>query len=566
MPVKSHSNTKKKKSLTNTQKKKSGSNKSGTAKRSKNMSRKGGAKTKDTSAKKQKTAAKKKTTAKKSPSPESSGDDEDNYFYQIFTEDGRVKRHNVEVDTFATLPTPKYTAESKKEKDIEMYEKAINRFYNERADVHALKAKPTDTKKQREKKKQKFATFPKLIEDSIFNKIEKEMQPELDKWDEQKAIRDEQFGELTDKIAEASRRAGRIDYDMEQAIDDEFDWVNREWKPEEYPHKDFRLDEIENREARVRAAYHDDGPVAQGDEYNPRTNIESVGDTRIGNLSNYIQTKWMGWEDAKLKPGRKMTDMMVEDFSIPGVVADLDHEENVWEWETNNMEIYDIQRWNAVWEKANNEEYNGSAEEEQDIKDQMNKTNKDRATVVSELNKNIKTEAKIRADDEEKEKRKIAADAARIRKDEEAANKPSKKQLMRQRMKAAAQKESATHMPPPAPAQKMRATPMPPPAPAQKETASAIKRISWAEASTQLGKANFEMIFWDDYPNRMGLQNTDNGDTWLINEESKIHRDDADNAIKDYPERYEEIMWTYKEYTGPYLKNKETNRLSRIFG
>ena len=81
MPVKSHSNTKKKKSLTNTQKKKSGSNKSGTAKRSKNMSRKGGAKTKGT-------AAKKKTTAKKSPSPspESSGDDEDNYFHQIITE------------------------------------------------------------------------------------------------------------------------------------------------------------------------------------------------------------------------------------------------------------------------------------------------------------------------------------------------------------------------------------------------------------------------------------------------------------------------------------------------
>ena len=154
-----------------------------------------------------------------------------------------------------------------------MYEKAINMFYNERADVQALKAKPTDTKKQREKKKQKFATFPKLIEDSIFNKIEKEMQPELDKWDEQKAIRDEQFGELTDKIVQASSRAGRIDPDMEQAIDDEFDWVNREWKPEEYPHKDFRLDEIENRTARARAAYHDDGPVAQWDEYNPRSNI-----------------------------------------------------------------------------------------------------------------------------------------------------------------------------------------------------------------------------------------------------------------------------------------------------
>ena len=215
MPVKSHSNTKKKKSLTNTQKKKSGSNKSGTAKRSKNMSRKGGAKTKDTS-------------AKKSPSSESSGDDEDNYFHQIFTEYGRVKRHNVEVDTFATLPTPKYTAESKKETDIDMYEKAINRFYNERADVQALKAKPTDTKIQREKKKHKFATFPKLIEDSIFNKIYKQMQPELDEWDKQKAKRDEQFGELTAKIIQASRYAGKIDYDTEQAVNAEFDWVNRE--------------------------------------------------------------------------------------------------------------------------------------------------------------------------------------------------------------------------------------------------------------------------------------------------------------------------------------------------
>jgi hypothetical protein len=132
--------------------------------------------------------------------------------------------------------------------------------------------------------------------------------------------------------------------------------------------------------------------------------------------------------------------------------------------------------------------------------------------------------------------------------------------------------ESATPMlppvPPPAPAQKVSATPMlPPPAPAQKETASAIKRISWADASKLLGKDNFEMIFWENYPNRMGLQNTVNGDTWLINEESKIHRRDADNAIKEHPERYEEIMWTYKEYTGPYLKNKDIkNRLSRIFG
>lgn len=559
MPVKSHSNTKKKKSLTNTQKKKSGSNKSGTAKRSKNMSRKGGAKTKGT-------AAKKKTTAKKSPSPESSGDDEDNYFHQIFTEDGRVKRHNVEVDTFATLPTPKYTAESKKETDIDMYEKAINRFYNERADVQALKAKPTDTKIQREKKKQKFATFPKLIEDSIFNKINKEMQPELDEWDKQKAKRDEQFGELTGKINQASRHAGKIDYDMQQDVIAEFDWVNREWKPEQYPHKDFGLDDIKDPQARARAAYHDDGPVAEGDEHNPRTDIENVRDTRIGNLSKYIQTKWMGWEDAKPKPGRKMTDMMVEDFSIPGVVTDLDHEENVWEWETNNMEVYYIKAWHEAWERSNNEEYNGSAEEEQDIKDQMKKTNKDRATVVAELNKNIKTEAKIRADAEEKEKREIAAAAARIRKDEEAANKPSRKQLMRQRMKAAAQKMRATPMPPPAPAQKVSATPMlpQPPAPAQKETASAIKRISWADASILLGEDNFEMIFWDDYPNRMGLQNTDNRDTWLINEENTISEVDAANAIKEYPERYEEITWTYKEYTGPYLKNKQTNRLSRI--
>ena len=144
----------------------------------------------------------------------------------------------------------------------------------------------------------------------------------------------------------------------------------------------------------------------------------------------------------------------------------------------------------------------------------MKKTNKNRTTVVAELNTNIAAEEKLRADAEEKEKREIAAAAARIIKDEEAANKLSRRDLIRKRMKVAAQK--------------MRATPMPPPAPAQKETASAIKRISWADASILLGEDNFEMIFWDDYPNRMGLQNTDNRDTWLINEENTIHRDDAD--------------------------------------
>jgi len=130
-------------------------------------------------------------------------------------------------------------------------------------------------------------------------------------------------------------------------------------------------------------------------------------------------------------------------------------------------------------------------------------------------------------------------------------------------------KSMPADMPAAPPAQKVSATPMlppvPPPAPAQKETASAIKRISWADASKLLGEDNFEMIFWENYPNRMGLQNTHDGDTWLINEESTIHSEDAANAIKEHPKTFEKITWTYKEYTGPYLKNKKINRLSRIF-
>jgi hypothetical protein len=611
MPVKSHSNTKKKKSLTNTQKKKSGSNKSGTAKRSKNRSRKGGTKRKT----EQLTEKRKKTTSKKSPSPspESSGDDEDNYYHQIFTEDGRVKRHNVEVDTFTTLPTPKYTAESKEKEDIAMYNNDLNIFYNEDEDVQALKAKPTDTKKQREKKKDKFATFPKLIEDSIFDKINKEMQPELDAWDEQNAKRDAEFGELIDRISEASRYAGRIDYDMEQTVNEEFDWVNREWKPEKYPDKVFGLDD-KDPDARVRAAYHDDGPVAEGDEHNPRTDIENVLDTRIEKLSKYIQTKWNEeWEDAKPDSGKKMTDMLVEKYSIPGVVAALDHEDNVWEWDTNNMEIYDIQRWNAKWEKANNKEYKGSAEEETYIKKEMKKTNKNRTTVVAELNKNIAAEEKIRADAEEKDKRKFAAAANKKKKDEEAATRPSRKEIIRNRMKAqfatepaarskklrisnTAENESATPIPPVPPAQKkISATPMPPAAgdgptpmtttePSPISSTDAYKLANENEHITiHQSKSNPEMSYM--------FNNETNVSTWIVGEgpsglyqstqtpgqhysinkqgtsewlgTNEFSRVDADNTVENNPGRFE--IRNHPEGGFDYLINKETGAVAKIF-
>ena len=611
MPVKSHSNTKKKKSLTNTQKKKSGSNKSGTAKRSKNRSRKGGTKRKTTEQMTEKT---KKTTSKKSPSPSpESSDDDDNYYHQIFTEDGRVKRHNVEVDTFTTLPTPKYTAESKEKEDIAMYNIDLNAFYNEDEDVQSLKAKPTDTKIQREKKKHKFATFPKLIEDSIIDKIYKQMQPELDEWDKQKAKRDEQFGELTDKIHQASRYAGRIGYETQQAVNAEYDWVNREWKPEEYPDKVFGLDDIKDPDARARAAYHDDGPVAKGYEHNPRTDIENVRDNRIGNLSKYIQTKWDAeWEHAKPKPGRKMTDMLVEDYSIPGVVAELDHEENVWEWDTNNMEIYDIQRWNAAWEQANNAEYKESDEFEENIKKEMKKTNKNRTTVVAELNRNIAAEEKIRADAEEKEKIKIAAAADKKQKDEAAANIPSRKELMRKRMNAKiaaeeatrpkklrirnrAQKISATPMPPVPPAQKISATPMPPAAgdgptpmtttePSPISSTDAYKLANENEHITiHQSKSNPEMSYM--------LNNETNVSTWIVGEgpsglyqstqtpgksysinkqgtsvwlgTNEFSRVDAENAVNTNPSKFE--IRNHPEGGFDYLINKETGAVVKIF-
>ena len=95
----------------------------------------------------------------------------------------------------------------------------------------------------------------------------------------------------------------------------------------------------------------------------------------------------------------------------------------------------------------------------------MKKTNKNRTTVVAELNKNIAADEKIRADAEEKEKRKLADDADKKQKDEAAANRPSRKELMRKRMNTKIAAEEATR-----PnklrisntAQKISATPMPP--------------------------------------------------------------------------------------------------------
>lgn len=598
----------------NTQKRKSHS-KSSTAKRYKKMTRKvvkkrGGAKTK---------SPKKSRSTKKSPSPSSeSSVDEDN---GIFEEDGRVKRHDEEVKKFVTLPTPEYTAESKKKKDIDMYEKAIKRFYNERADVQALKAKPTDTREQREKKKQKFATFPKLIEESIFEEIEKQMQPELDKWDKQNKIREKQFGELIKKINKVFLLADKYEWAQRDEIEREYHWVYREWKPEDYPDKAYRLDEIEDRQARAYASFNEDGPVAQGDEHNPRTDIEAVLDTRIGNLSRYIETKWHGWEDAKPKSGRKMTDMLVEDFSIPGVVAELDNEEDVWEWHTNNMEIYDIQKWNASWEKANNDEYKESDEFQVDIKKEMKKTNKDRTTVIAELNQNIEKEKKLIRDAEEKEKREIAAAAEKRKRDDEAEeSKHNKKQKLRERARMKKAMAEAALRPKP-PAQKIRATPMPPaagdgptpiasmdtaPEPPAKKSATPMppaagdgpttstETISFKDADS-LARENSDIKISESktHPGNYYMVNTENTEqivfTWIIpieifkNKEDKLYyfdyngnpryidnfaRIDAERAVNaktGQPERFEIRTYSTRQIKFDYLINKQTGAISKIF-
>jgi hypothetical protein len=291
----------------------------------------------------------------------------------------------------------------------------------------------------------------------------------------------------------------------------------------------------------------------------------------------------------------------------------LDHEENVWEWDTNNMEIYDIQRWNAAWEQANNKEYKESDEFEENIKKEMKKTNKNRTTVVAELNTNNAVEEKKRADAEEKEKRKFAAAADKKKKDEEAANRPSKTELIRKRMNAklatkpaarskklrisnTAENESATPIPPVPPAQKkISATPMPPAAgdgptpmtttePSPISSTDAYKLANENEHITiHQSKSNPEMSYM--------FNNETNVSTWIVGEgpsglyqstqtpgqhysinkqgtsewlgTNEFSRVDADNTVENNPGRFE--IRNHPEGGFDYLINKETGAVAKIF-
>ena len=500
------------------------------------------------------------------------------------------------------LPLPIHHAEQGKE-DIEYFENIIEEFYNKRKDIQDLKAKPTDTREQREDKKTTFADFPSSIEDHIFEEKKKQMQPELDNYDKKKIKRDKAFEKIIAKLG----REQDNDPDIYMYYHNKINEAHNLWKPEEDSSNVV------------------DGYPVWAPEHNPRSDIEEEHDMRLGALRNYIGIKWdvsreysdtnRGWRTAvdeyNPESGRKLTDILVEDFSIPGVVADSYGECD--NYGDTTADTDNIDDWNNAWRKANIAEYRGSAEEEKDIKDQMKKTKKDRTSVVAEFNKTIEAEEKIRADAEEKEKRKCAAAADKIKKDEEAANRPSRKEVIRQRMKAkfadevakrnaakpkklriqpSAEKVSASVMQSlpsttPAPAQKVSASVMqslpittPAPAPAAKVSASVMPpqppaTISRAEAE-ELAKTHDLITIntsskppgHESHGHKYMHDGTTGEATWIVDEhaihrtevEHEIHRTDAVSAVQNNPA----IFSISTEGETSYITNTETGVRARI--
>ena len=432
MPFKSLTKTLKKKSLKNTQKKKSG-----TAKRSKNRSRKGGAKT------------------KKTPSPESSGEDTDNY---EIPED---------------LPSPKeYTEELMKE-DEKYVRRVLNTFYNKNkphAAINKLKGMKTDTREDRLKKKKSLAkapslipVLPKAVEDTIFREINKRIQVELDNYAAKKEKRDKKFEKIINKLEDKKFYAD--DYDYGYYID-KINEMDKLWKPENH----YELDYLET------AIYGED----------PFLKFKEAKEHRIRYVEEYIRDSWnKGWrkavEEKEKNPdsGRKLTDILIEDWLVPrcvDVYYGATYDEGYGDYETSE-ETYMIQDWNDAWIEANNDEYQKSDEYQEDIEKQMKKTNKDRANVIAELNKKNEEEQQLLRDAEEKEKREIAAaEAMRKRETEVEDRKKQSKDALRKRSRAKKAAEEAlrtktltekrkaetTEMLPQPPAKKISATPMPP--------------------------------------------------------------------------------------------------------
>jgi hypothetical protein len=418
MPFKSSTKTLKKKSLKNTQKKKSG-----TAKRSKNRSCKGGAKT--------------KINLSPSPSPESSGEDIDNY---KIPED---------------LPSPKeYTEELKKEDD-KYVRRVMKSFYNKdkpHAAIKKLKGMKTDTREDRLKKKKSLAkapslipVLPKAVEDTIFREINKRIQFELDNYAAEKEKRDKKFEKLINKLEDKKFNA---DHDYGYYVD-KINEMDKLWKPEN--HYDFN----------------DLGTAIDGED--PFLRFKEAKEHRIRYVEECIREIWNdGWrksvKDYKPDSGRKLTDILIEDWLVPrcvDVYYGATYDEGYGDFSYSD-EMYMIQDWNDAWIEANNDEYQKSDEYQEDIEKQMKKTNKDRANIIAELNNKNEEEQKFIRDAEEKEKREIAAAAEKRTRDAEAdESKQNKKQKLRERVRRKKAMEEAALRPKP-PAQKISATTMPP--------------------------------------------------------------------------------------------------------
>ena len=503
MPVKSHSNTKKKKYGSTKL------SKSSTAKRSKNTSRKAG--------KKRGGGPK---TIRKTTNKDKMPDD---------------------------LPLPnEYTAEQRNE-DTKYFEKTVAEFYNSDEDVKNAKAMPTDTRQQREYKKKTFADFPSSIEDYIFEQINEEMKPELENYDKKKIKRDNAFAKIIAKLGDDQDN----DPEYYMQTHDKIVEAHNLWKPE----KDSSVTD-------------DDGYPVWAPEHNPRSYIEEAHYTRMGALNDYIISKWNeGWRKAvdehTTESGRKLTDVLIEDFSIPHVVAVLNHKTDTWDMLTS--ETYYIEEWDNAWNNANIAEYRGSAEFEKNINDKMNQTKKNRTTVVAELNKNIKTEEKIRADAEKEENRKAKATEATANEkytDDNAKSKRmrifrariSQKRAAELNLKPAPTSASA-HAPAPTP------TPAPTPAPAPTPTptpAPAAETISRAAADDLAIKhSNITIYKSRTHPNYYIYDSITGVSTWI---KDTISRDDANNFVRDEPENF----LIYKVGDTSYFLNKRINARATI--
>tara|TARA_B100000902_G_scaffold367935_1_gene390937 strand:+ start:313 stop:1998 length:1686 start_codon:yes stop_codon:yes gene_type:complete len=560
MPFKSSTKTLKKKSLKNTQKKKSG-----TAKRSKNKSRKGGAKTKKTP----------------SPSPESSGEDIDNY------------------EIPKDLLPEEYTEELQKE-DEKYVREVLDNFYENDEVIKELKGMKTDTRAQRLKKKiflvkkepSLIPVLPEKVEDTIFKEIN-ERQDKLDNYAAKKEIRDKEFEKLISILED--ERENRKEYGKDKKGRDVKFYTNKIqemeelWKPEEH----FEFNAIET-------AIFGEDPVVQ---------FEEAKEHRIRYVEEYIRDKYWneGWikavEEKEKNPdsGRKLTDILIEDWLVPrcvdkyyGATYDEGHGDFSY-----SDEMYMIQDWNNAWIKANEDEYQKSDEFKKDEKKKEDKKKKEEA----EKKKEEEEYQKYIKNAEEKKKREIAAAAEKRTRDAEAdESKHNKKQKLRERArmkkamaeaalrpKTPVQKRKVgetTEMLPEPPAQKIRVTTMPPAAGDGPTTST--ETISFKDADSLARKnSNIKIRQSKTHPgNYYTVNPTKNEFTWIIpielfkNQEDKLYymdyadqkryidnfaRIDAERAKSNEPDRFEIRTYSTPQIKFDYLINKELGVISKIF-